>query len=284
MSKKHPLLKYLREEILPTVFCPGCGGGTVLNVYARAINELGIDPKDIVSVTGIGCSSWIPSPYYKADTLHVLHGRAIAFATGVKIMKPNMKVVVIAGDGDIGAIGGNHLIHAARRNIGLTVFLINNSIYAMTGGQVAPSTPPGVPTSTTPYGNPEPNFDFTQLAIAAGASYAARWTTYHVFNLLKSMKKAIMKKGFAFVEIISQCPVSYGKMVGKQRASDFLKFYKESSIAINRAASMKEEELKNKIVVGEFVDHDREEFTEALRKINIKAQELSHQADEQWRG
>ena len=268
MSKKHPLLKYLREEILPTVFCPGCGGGTVLNVYAHAINELGIDPAAIVSVTGIGCSSWIPSPYYKTDTLHVLHGRAIAFATGVKIKKPDLKVIVIAGDGDIAAIGGNHLIHAARRNIDLTVFLINNSIYAMTGGQVAPSTPQGVSTTTTPYGNPEPNFDFTQLAIAAGACYAARWTTYHVFHLLKSMKKAIIKKGFSFIEIISQCPVSYGKMVGMRTASDFLRLYKETSVNVKKAALMKEEELENKIIIGEFVDKEREEFTEALRNIN----------------
>jgi len=268
MNKKHPLVKYLREEILPTVFCPGCGGGTVLNVYAHAINELGIDPATIVSVTGIGCSSWILSPYYKADTLHVLHGRAIAFATGVKIKKPDLKVIVIAGDGDIAAIGGNHLIHAARRNIDLTVFLINNSIYAMTGGQVAPSTPQGVPAKTTPYGNPEPNFDFTQLAIAAGASYAARWTTYHVFHLLKSMKKAISKKGFSFVEIISQCPVSYGKIVGMHTASDFLRLYKETSVNVKKAASMKEEELKDKIVIGEFVNKEREEFTKALRKIN----------------
>lgn len=273
MSKKHPLLKYLREEILPTVFCTGCGGGTVLNVYAHAIDELGIDPTTIVSVTGIGCSSWIPSPYYKADTLHVLHGRAIAFATGVKIKKPDMKIIVIAGDGDIAAIGGNHLIHAARRNVGLTVFLINNSIYAMTGGQASPSTPQGVPATTTPYGNPEPSFDFTQLAIAAGASYAARWTTYHVFSLLKSMKKAITKKGFSFVEIISQCPVSYGKMVGKRTASDFLRLYKESSINIKKAASMKTEELENKIIIGEFVDQEREEFTEALRKINKRVQQ-----------
>lgn len=247
----------------------------MLNIYAHAIDELGIDPKDIVSVTGIGCSSWIPSPYYKADTLHVLHGRAIAFATGVKIMKPEMKVIVIAGDGDIGAIGGNHFIHAARRNIGLTVFMINNSIYAMTGGQVAPSTPQHVPATTTPYGNPEPSFDFTRLASAAGASYAARWTTYHVFQLLKSMKKAITRNGFSFVEIVSQCPVSFGKMVGMRRASDFLRLYKESSIHINKASSMNEDELKNKIVIGEFIDRERGEFTEELREINKKAKKGS---------
>ena len=138
----------------------------------------------------------------------------------------------------------------------------------MTGGQVAPSTPQGVSTTTTPYGNPEPNFDFTQLAIAAGACYAARWTTYHVFHLLKSMKKAIIKKGFSFIEIISQCPVSYGKMVGMRTASDFLRLYKETSVNVKKAALMKEEELENKIIIGEFVDKEREEFTEALRNIN----------------
>lgn len=275
MSKKHPLLKYLREEILPTVFCPGCGGGTILNVYAHVIDELGIDPRTIVSVTGIGCSSWIPSPYFKADTLHVLHGRAIAFASGVKTMKPELKVTVIAGDGDIAAIGGNHLIHAARRNIDLTVLLINNSIYAMTGGQVAPSTPQGVRATTTPFGNPEPNFDFTKLAVASGASYAARWTTYHVFQLAKSLKKAIQKKGFSFVEIVSQCPVSYGKMVGMRTASEFLKLYKESAVHHQKASSMSEEELKDKIIIGEFVDREREEFTEALKKMNEKAKSLS---------
>lgn len=282
---KHPLLKYLRQEILPTVFCDGCGGGTVLNVYTHAIHELGLAPKDIVGVTGIGCSAWIPSPYFKSDTLHVTHGRPIAFATGVKIMKPNMKVVVIAGDGDIVGIGGNHLIHAARRNIDLTVFLINNSIYAMTGGQVAPTTPYGVPTTTTPYGNPEPDFDVARLVMSAGATYVGRWTTYHVFNLLKSMKEAIMKKGFSFIEIVSQCPVSYGKMIGKRRASDFLKIYKEKSVPLAKAEKMSEEELRDKIVIGKFVDRDRQEFTESLRKLNKeRIKKLSAEGTEGVRG
>ena len=280
MGTRHPLLKRLREEILPTVFCAGCGGGTVLNVYAHAIEELGVDPKDIVSVTGIGCSSWIPSPYYKADTLHVTHGRPIAFATGVKIMKPNMKVVVIAGDGDIAAIGGNHLIHAARRNIDITVFMINNSIYAMTGGQVAPSTPRGVSTTTTPYGNPEPVFDMWRLTEAAGASYVCRWTTYHVFQLMKSMKEAISKMGFSFIEIVSQCPVSYGKGIGMRTAPDFLRFYKDSSMVVEKARDMSEEQLKDKIVVGKFVDRDMPEFTESLRELNRRVLERGSQKQE----
>ena len=143
-NKRTPIFKYLRENIFPTIFCPGCGGGTVLNCYARACDELDLNINDLVSVTGIGCSSWILSPYFKCDTLHTTHGRAIAFASGVHIMKPEMKTVVIAGDGDIAGIGGNHLIHAARRNIDLKVFLVNNNIYAMTGGQVAPTTPHGI--------------------------------------------------------------------------------------------------------------------------------------------
>ena len=152
---EHGLLKYLRREILPTTHCPGCGCGQVLNAYVHALDDLQIDPKDIISVTGIGCSSWIPSPYLKCDTLHTTHGRAVAFATGVKIIRPQSRVVVIAGDGDLAGIGGNHLIHAARRNVGLAVFLVNNYIYGMTGGQVSPTTPFGVATTTTPYNNAE---------------------------------------------------------------------------------------------------------------------------------
>jgi 2-oxoglutarate ferredoxin oxidoreductase subunit beta len=265
---KHPLLNRLREEMLPTLFCQGCGGGTILNVYAHAIDELGIDPKDIVSVTGIGCSSWIPSPYYKADTLHTTHGRPIAFATGVKIMKPEMKVVVIAGDGDIAAIGTNHLIHAARRNIGILTILVNNSVYGMTGGQAAPTTPIGVYTTTSPYGNAEAPFDICELVAATGATYVARWTTLHVRRLKWSIQKGLMKKGFSFIEIISPCPVSYGKRVGKKQGIDFLREYRDLSVTVNRAEKMSEEELEGKIVIGEFVDEDKPEYTERLRKMN----------------
>jgi len=140
---RHPLMKYLRSEIMPHRFCPGCGCGTVLNAFVHAVDEMGLDPVRMVCVSGIGCSSWIPSPYFRADTLHTTHGRPIAFATGVKIMRPDLTVVVIAGDGDVAGIGGNHLIHAARRNVDLSVFMVNNMIYGMTGGQVAPTTPRG---------------------------------------------------------------------------------------------------------------------------------------------
>jgi 2-oxoglutarate ferredoxin oxidoreductase subunit beta len=184
-------------------------------------------------------------------------------------MKPHLKVVVIAGDGDIAAIGGNHLIHSARRNIGLSVFLVNNGIYAMTGGQVAPTTPHGVKTVTTPFGNPEPPMDVVNLVTAAGATYVARWTTYHVMQLKTAMKKALQKSGFSFIEIVSQCPVSYGKSVGMRSASEFLKMYKEKSISREEFSRglQSAEDSTDKIVIGEFVDTDRPEFSSELRKV-----------------
>jgi 2-oxoglutarate ferredoxin oxidoreductase subunit beta len=261
-------MKYLREEIFPTKFCVGCGCGTVLNCYAHAIDELGLDPENIVSVTGIGCSSWIPSPYLKCDTLHTTHGRAIAFATGVKIMKPDMDVVVIAGDGDIAGIGGNHLIHSARRNLNISVFLVNNYIYGMTGGQVSPTTPMGHPTSTTPYKNIEHPMKIAELVAAAGATYVARWTTYNVFPLMESMQNAFKKKGFSFIEILSPCPTAHGRRIGMREGQDYLNMFKEKMITIEKAKNLSEDELEDRIVIGKFVDRERTEFTESLRQLN----------------
>ncbi len=265
---ENPLLDYLRRDILPTPFCSGCGCGTVLNLFTRAIHESSIKPEEMVCVTGIGCSSWIPSPFFKCDTLHTTHGRALAFATGIKVMKPHLKVIVIAGDGDITGIGGNHLIHAARRNVGLSVFLVNNSIYAMTGGQVAPTTPPGVHTTTTPHGSVEPPLRAAELVMAAGATYVARWTTYHAMQLKAAMKKAIAKDGFSFLEIVSQCPVSYGKAIRRRTASEFLSHYRDNSVRVKDATDMSDDELADKIVVGEFLDIERPEFARALRAVN----------------
>ena len=269
-TSHHRLLKYLRREVLPTTFCVGCGGGTVLNAFAHAVDEMRIDPKGIVCVTGIGCSSWIPSPYFLCDTLHTTHGRAIAFATGVKVMRPDMKVIIIAGDGDLAGIGGNHLIHAARRNLDMTVFLVNNFIYGMTGGQVSATTPIGTRTTTTPYANLEHAFKIADVVAAAGASYVARWTTYHVFQLMESMQTAIDKKGFSFVEIISQCPVSYGKMTGMSDPVDILSFIRDSSVALEDAQGVDEEELEGKFVVGKLVERKRSEFGEGLRRLNAE--------------
>jgi 2-oxoglutarate ferredoxin oxidoreductase subunit beta len=260
----NPLRRYVRPGLLPTIFCTGCGGGTVLNCFCRAVDELELDPKRMLMVTGIGCSSWIPSPYFLADTLHTTHGRAIAFATGARVMAPRMKVVVIAGDGDISGIGGNHLIHAARRNVDLTVFMINNGIYGMTGGQVAPTTPFDVTTTTSPHGNMEPPFDVASLVAAAGGTYVARWTTYHVFNLVKAMKEALSHTGFSFVEIIGQCTTSYGKAVGKKNAAEFLADYKARSVRISKAKEMSPEELADRIVVGTLRKVEAPEFCQRL--------------------
>jgi 2-oxoglutarate ferredoxin oxidoreductase subunit beta len=263
----NPLRRYIRPGLLPTIFCTGCGGGTVLNCFCKAVDELELDPKRMLMVTGIGCSSWIPSPYFLADTLHTTHGRAIAFATGARIMAPQMKTVVIAGDGDISGIGGNHLIHAARRNVDLTVFMVNNSIYGMTGGQVAPTTPSDVATTTTPYGNQEPAFDVASLVAAAGASYVARWTTYHVFNLVKAMKEALSHSGFSFVEIVGQCTTSYGKAVGKKTAAEFLADYKARTVRLKKAKEMTTAELKDKIVVGTLKNVQEPEFCQRLYAV-----------------
>lgn len=267
-KRRHRLFKYLRKEVLPTAFCPGCGCGIVLNCYAHAVDELQLDPNDIVAVTGIGCSSWIPSPYFLGDTLHTTHGRPIPFATGVKVVRPDKTVVVIAGDGDLIGIGGNHLIHAARRNIDIKVFLVNNLIYGMTGGQLAPTTPAGVSTTTSPYGNVESPFEIAELVAAAGANYVARWTTYHVFPLMESMQRALTKKGFAFIEIRSQCPISYGRRVGKRSGTETLREYKESSVRVQEAAGMDAGDLEEKIIVGKLAERNKPEFTESLYKLN----------------
>ncbi len=271
--QRHRLLRYLRQGILPTTFCVGCGGGTILNAFAHAVDEMRLNPRDIVCVTGIGCASWIPSPYFLSDTLHTTHGRAIAFATGVKVMRPELEVIVIAGDGDLAGIGGNHLIHAARRNVNLSVFLVNNFIYGMTGGQVSPTTPLGTRTTTTPYRNLEYPFKIADIVAAAGASYVARWTTYHPFQLMESMQHAIRKQGFSFVEIISQCPVSFGKLTGMSNPVDILRSYRDRSIPVEEAAGLSEEELEGRLVVGKLVERPRDELTQSLRRLNAERQQ-----------
>ncbi|MFQ5906836.1 MAG: thiamine pyrophosphate-dependent enzyme [bacterium] len=267
MSGNDNILRYLREEIFPTAFCSGCGCGIVLNCLVHMLDKSGIAQRDLILVTGIGCSSWIPSPYLRADTLHTTHGRPVAFATGVKVMKPDKYVLVIAGDGDLAGIGGNHLIHAARRNIGLKVFLVNNYIYGMTGGQVAPTTPKGVPTTTTPYGNPEPPMDIAEIVTAAGADYVARWTTYHVRKLMHSMAHAMKKQGFSLIEIISQCPVSYGRRVKMREGVEMLRYFRDNSVPVEKAGDLTEGQLSGKIVIGKMIDRERTEFTRTLNAM-----------------
>jgi pyruvate/2-oxoacid:ferredoxin oxidoreductase beta subunit len=195
-------------------FCPGCGNGIILNCFVRAVDDLSLNVNDMLCVSGIGCSSWIPSPHFRGDTLHTTHGRALAFATGAKVFNPALKTVVFTGDGDGAGIGGNHLIHAARRNIGITCILVNNFNYAMTGGQIAPTTFHDSKTVTSPYGNPEQPFDIAKLVAAAGATYVAKWTTNHVLELTRSIKEAMRNPGFSFIEVLSQCPTQQRNILG----------------------------------------------------------------------
>ncbi|HYL79249.1 MAG TPA: thiamine pyrophosphate-dependent enzyme [Candidatus Acidoferrum sp.] len=268
---EHPMAKYIRPSARTTANCPGCGNGILAQSILRAIDELGLTLDDFVFVSGIGCSAWIPSPSFYADVLHTTHGRPIAFATGIKAVLPGKHVMVISGDGDLTAIGGNHLIHAARRNIAMTVFCVNNGIYGMTGGQVAPTTPLGLTTVTTPFGNAENPFDICELVKGAGATFIARWTTFHPRQIVKTAKKAIQKKGFSFVEVVSQCPVEFGRKTGMGNSVQMLEYYKQNSVSIARAKGMSLDEIKGKIVVGEFVDVEKPELIETLAAIRAKA-------------
>lgn len=201
---------WFREDRLPHIYCTGCGNGTVLNCTLAAVEEMGWKRDETVFVSGIGCSSRAPG-YILTDSLHTTHGRALAFATGVKMARPEFNVVVFTGDGDLAAIGGNHFIHACRRNVDMTVVCMNNHIYGMTGGQGSPTTPPGAISTTTPYGMSEPAFDLAELAVAAGANYVARWTSYHVKELTKAITAGMRTPGFAFIEARTQCPTNYGR-------------------------------------------------------------------------
>jgi 2-oxoglutarate ferredoxin oxidoreductase subunit beta len=262
---------YLRD-IQPS-FCAGCGAFTVMNTFLRAVHEMGHkDLNRFVFCSGIGCSSWIPSPHFKADTLHVTHGRSIPVALGVKLMRPDLNVVVFGGDGDIVGIGLSHLIHAARRNLDITVVMVNNMIYGMTGGQVAPTTPFKTPTTTTPYGSFERPLDASKLVIAAGACYVARWTTMHVSQLKESLKTAINTKGFAFIEVMSQCPTAFGRRVGFKDAGEMLQWFKANSVPVEEADKLSPDALAGKIVVGELAKKEAPSLTETVYAVLKEAQ------------
>lgn len=255
--------QYLRhDKKFPHVWCSGCSNGIVLGSTIRAIAELGYKKDDIAMVSGIGCSSRMPV-YVDFNTLHSLHGRAIAYATGIKMFKPEMKVIVVTGDGDATAIGGNHFIHAARRNIDLTVILINNNIYGMTGGQYSPTTPYGDKATTTPYGNIDPSFDICELAAGAGATFVARSSAFHVQESQNQIKAALEHKGFALVEIVSSCPVIYGRLNKKGNASQMLVWMKENVIPLKAYEQLPAEQRKDKIARGIFIRKDKQEYTKA---------------------
>ena len=268
----HPLRSYLREWMMPHIWCEGCGNGVILNCFLKALSELKIDPNKVVVVSGIGCIGRI-SGYTNTDSYHTTHGRAIAFATGVKLAKPELKVVVFGGDGDLFAIGGNHFIQAARRNIDLPVICANNFNYGMTGGQYAPTTPLDAWTTTTPYGNVEHPFNLVHLASASGAVYVARWTALHVRRLTESIKKALQKEGFSFIEVISPCPEIYGRRNKMATGMDMMDWFKRVSEVQHHFDPAKAEITPSRIVVGEFVDIEKPSFGSLLREKIARVQE-----------
>jgi 2-oxoglutarate ferredoxin oxidoreductase subunit beta len=266
------VLNYLRaKKQFPHVWCPGCGHGVVMGSLIRAIDKLNYNKDNVVMVSGIGCSSRMTS-YVDFNTLHTLHGRPIAFATGLKLARPELPVIVITGDGDATAIGGNHFIHAARRNIDITVILMNNNIYGMTGGQVSPTTPYGGRGSTAKMGNPEHPFDISQLAIAAGATFVARSTAYHVPAMDRLIQQALENKGFSLVEIFSQCPTYEGKWNKRGDAAKMLKFYKENAVPVASRSKYSDEEMKEKFTIGVLHKVEKAEFTAEYQKIIDRAQ------------
>ena len=264
-------LKQLKSEYIVqnlTAFCPGCGNGMILNCFVRAIDELGIPVDSVLSVAGIGCSAWIPSPHFRGDTLHTTHGRAIAFATGVKLANPSLNVVVVMGDGDAAAIGGNHLLHAARRNIDVTALVLNNSIYAMTGGQVSPAMPYGDLSATTPYGNIDPQMDICGVAIAAGATHVARWTTFHHHQLAAAIRDGMRHHGFSLVEAVFQCPVQYGEKNRKGTAAEMLRSLEQRSKLPDIAG---DNPPPGTIVIGQLACRERPEYGDAVAELRRRA-------------
>jgi 2-oxoglutarate ferredoxin oxidoreductase subunit beta len=261
----NPVEPFLRSERMPHIWCPGCGIGTTVNCFSRALIDSKADLKKVTIVSGIGCTGRVAG-YVKLDSFHTTHGRAIPFATGLKLANPELQVVVYSGDGDLSAIGGNHLIHAARRNLDIKVICVNNLIYAMTGGQSAPTTPGGAISTTAPYGTFEPSFNLPLLAASAGASYVARWTTYHVKQLARTMGEVLKKKGFCFVEIISPCPTLYQRRNKLGDGLDTMKYYKEAS-KVRNGAPVDEVgmDYQGEIVVGKFVDRERPDYMEVMK-------------------
>ncbi|MEO0231859.1 MAG: 2-oxoacid:ferredoxin oxidoreductase subunit beta [candidate division WOR-3 bacterium] len=267
IERVHPLEEYFRKERLPHIWCSGCGLGIAMSSLLYAIKELEIPREKIAIISGIGCSGRVAG-YVRVDSYHTTHGRPIAFATGLKIARPDLNVIVFSGDGDIAAIGGNHLIHAARRNMDITVICVNNFNYGMTGGQFGPTTPLEAITTTTPYGNFEYPFNLPHLAASSGATFVARWTVLHAYQLRQSIKKALSRKGFNFIEVISPCPTGFGRPNKIGEPIDEMRYYKENSV-IRNGIDPKEAELsfRGKIVVGEFVEIEKPSYLEIYQKF-----------------
>lgn len=255
--------QYIRKRFFPHLWCPGCGHGTVLNGLVRSVDALGLSKNEMVLVSGIGCSARM-SGYLDFHTMHTLHGRALAFATGVKMSRPELTIVVPMGDGDAMAIGGNHLIHAARRNIDLTVLILNNRIYGMTGGQFSPLSGCGIEATTAPFSTIDTAFDAVELAKGAGATFVARTTTYHVRELEDLITRAISHKGFSLVEILSQCPTHFGRRNGAPEAIEMLERFKQGTAPVGSKKLETNEELLPR---GVFVEKGAPEYCESYNKM-----------------
>jgi 2-oxoglutarate ferredoxin oxidoreductase subunit beta len=271
--------EYLRhDKKFPHVWCPGCGNGIVMGALLRAIHSLNLSKDEVVLASGIGCSGRMPT-YADFNTIHTTHGRALTFSTGIKLAKPELTVLTVMGDGDSTAIGGNHFIHAARRNLNLTAIIINNSTYGMTGGQYSPTTPFGSISATSVYGHVEHAFSIAELAATAVASFVARSTVYHATHLEEMLKLAIQKRGFSVMEIISNCHVQYGKKNKLGGAVKMINSYKERAVKVEKAAKMSPEELEGKITIGVLADVEKPVSTEVYRQVveeaRTKAEKIS---------
>lgn len=274
---EHSEYMYLRPtKKFPNVWCAGCGIGIVMGALIRAIDRIGLEKDDVALVSGIGCTGRMPV-YMDFNTIHTTHGRALAFATGLKLARPEMKVITIMGDGDAIAIGGNHFIHAARRNIGITAIVVNNSIYGMTGGQYSPTTPIGGRASTAPYGNIEPPMPICDLAKAAGATFVARSTVYHAVELDRYIEQAIRKNGFSLVEAVSYCHTTFGRLNKLGSPTDMMRQLKEDSVSVNAAEKLSPEERETKIVRGVLHDVEKPEYTQLYEQLVQRVQEANLQ-------
>jgi 2-oxoglutarate ferredoxin oxidoreductase subunit beta len=262
--EEHPMERLLRMDRIPHIWCPTCGIGTTVTALAAALEQLQLNLNDVAVVSGIGCTGRVAG-YMKLDSFHTTHGRAIPFALGLHIARPDLKVIVFSGDGDLVSIGGNHLIHTARRNVDITVICVNNFIYAMTGGQVAPTTPITARSSTSPYGNYEHPFNVPLLAASSGAVYVARWTALHIRRLTGAIKEALTKRGFSFIEVVAPCSTLYARLNKLGSGLDLMKFYHDNSI-IRHGADLNEVDIEyqSKIVVGKFVDIEKPTYLDCL--------------------
>ncbi|MFZ5643783.1 MAG: 2-oxoacid:ferredoxin oxidoreductase subunit beta [Bacillota bacterium] len=262
--------RYFRQEMLPHIWCPGCGNGIVLRDFAVALEKLNFSREEVVIVSGIGCSSRAAG-YLDFDTVHTTHGRALPFATGIKFANPELKVFVIMGDGDASSIGGNHLIHACRRNIDITAIIFNNHIYGMTGGQFSPLTPRNKKATTAPYGMIEQSFDICRLAEAAGASYVGRATTYHNQLLTKLIVEGSKNKGFSLIEAVTHCPTSYGRRNSLATPTDMVRWQKENSVWIDKIRAGTATLKEGQFAIGLLHQHDAPEFTAEYLEVIKRA-------------